>query len=59
MSNTVTGWAAACTHASLGMSASWGAGMSAFGIAATVRKPATVDARYTAQGARRAWSPPV
>ena len=59
MSNNTTGRAAACTHAPVGMSASWGAAMSAFGLAAIVRKPATVDARYTAQGAHRAWSPPV
>ena len=56
---TAKSGAAACTHASGGISVSTGTGMSAFGLAAAVRKPWTVDARYTAQGAHRAWSPPV
>ena len=59
MTNIANEWAAACTHASGGISVSTGTGMSAFGLAAAVRKPWTVDARYTAQGAHRAWSPPV
>ena len=63
MTNIATGWSAACTHVpgGAGTSMSWttGSGMSAFGLAVIVRKPATVDARYTAQGDHRAWSPPV
>jgi hypothetical protein len=49
-------WAATCSHVSGGIAVSTGTGMSAFGLA--VRKPAA-DARYTAQGAPPAWSPPV
>ena len=59
MSSLATGWAATCTHVSGGIGASMGAGMSAFGLAAAVRKPWTVDARYATQGDHRAWSPPV
>jgi hypothetical protein len=63
MTNIANEWAPTWLHVSGGISASvataTGSGMSAFGLAAAVRKPATVDARYTAQGDHRAWSPPV
>ena len=63
MTNIANDWAAACTHASGGISLSvgtaMGTGMSAFGLAAATRKPWTVDARYATQGDPRAWSPPV
>ena len=59
MTSTRTHQAATCTLWSAAAAAPAGTGMSAFGGAVIVRKPATVDARYDAQGARRAWSPPV
>jgi hypothetical protein len=59
MTNIANEWAPACTHVSGGISVPAGTGMSAFGLTAAARKPWTVDARYTAQGAHRAWSPPV
>jgi hypothetical protein len=58
MTNIANEWAPACAHVP-GMSASSGTAMSAFWLATAVRKPATVDAHYTAQGDHRAWSPPV
>jgi hypothetical protein len=55
-----TQWAVTCTHVSGGVGVSEGTGMRAFALAGiAVRKPATVDARYDAQGAPQAWSPPV
>jgi hypothetical protein len=63
MTNFANEWPPTCLHVSGGISApvaaATGTGMSAFGLGAAVRKPATVDARYTAQGDHRAWSPPV
>jgi hypothetical protein len=52
-------WAATCTHGAGAVGVSGGTGMSSFALAGIVRKPATVDARYEAQGDPRAWSPPV
>jgi hypothetical protein len=53
-------WAATCTHVAGGAGVSGGTRMSSFAaLAGIVRKPASVDARYEAQGDPRAWSPPV
>ena len=60
MNNTL--WAAPCTRTSGGFgvfAASDATGMPTAALAGIVRKPATVDARYDAQGAPPAWSPPV
>ena len=42
-----------------GFAASDATGMSTAALAGIVHKPANVDVRYDAQGARPAWSPPV
>ena len=52
-------WAAPCTRGFGGFGASGATGMSTATLAGIVRKPANVDVRYDAQGARPAWSPPV
>ena len=62
-------WAASCagtsssigSHAGgFGTSAAFdGTAMPTATLAGIVRKPANVDVRYDAQGARPAWSPPV
>jgi hypothetical protein len=62
METTNTRWAAACTHVAggFGTSAAFdGTAMPTAALAGIVRKPANVDVRYDAQGARPAWSPPV
>ena len=59
MEMTSTQWAAAWTHTSGGFAASDATAMSTAPLAGIVRKPANVDVRYDAQGARPAWSPPV
>ena len=57
MTNTL--WAAARTRGFGGFGASGATGMPTAALAGIVRKPANVDARYDAQGAHPAWSPPV
>ena len=55
-------WAAPCTRGFGGFgtsAASDATGMPTAALAGIVRKPANVDVRYDAQGARPAWSPPV
>ena len=52
-------WAAPCTRTFGGFAASDATGMPTAALAGIVRKPANVDVRYDAQGARPAWSPPV
>ena len=59
MEITNTLWAATCMRTSGGFGVSDGTAMSTATLAGIVRKPATVDARYEAQGAPSAWSPPV
>ena len=71
METTNTRWAAApcartaddiAAHAAggFGMSAAFdGTAVPMASLTGIVRKPATVDARYDAQGALPAWSPPV
>ena len=59
METNSTLWAAPCTHGFGGFAASDATGMSTAALAGIVRKPANVDARYDAQGAHPAWSPPV
>jgi len=59
MELTNTLWAATRTHASGGFGASDATAMPTAPLAGIVRKPATVDVRYDAQGAPLAWSPPV
>jgi hypothetical protein len=63
MTNTL--WAATCAGTFGGFATSDalaafdGTAMPTAALAGIVRKPANVDVRYDAQGARPAWSPPV
>ena len=62
MEMTSTQWAVPCSGTSGGFGTSaalHGTAMPTAALAGIVRKPANVDVRYDAQGARPAWSPPV